>query len=71
MPQSRSKRKGKKHAGRGRAHRLAGLPFSAIKYLPFTDVERRDIALDVELNFRAVRVVRMKAARVDTAPAPL
>lgn len=55
MPQSRSKRKGKKHAGRGRTHRLAGVPFSAIKYLPFTDEERRDIALDVEMNFRAVR----------------
>lgn len=55
MPTNRSKRKGKKHAGRGRTHRLAGVPFTIVRHFPFTDEERRDIALDVEMNFRAVR----------------
>ena len=50
MPQSRSKRKGKKHAGRGRTHRLAGVPFTIVRHFPFTDEERRDSRRNSQRN---------------------
>lgn len=68
MPVSKSKRKGKKHAGRGRIHtHTGGIRTLADKVMPMWDEDVQALQLDVELAYRILQEGKADAESTESA----
>lgn len=68
MPVSKSKRKGKKHAGRGRVHtHTGGIRTLADKVMPMWDEDVQALQLDVELAYRILQEGKADAESIESA----